>query len=208
MDTLSFTPRIASHMHIRIIDPDLSTCEALSVVFRLEGFQTSFSIDFDRALFSKTPINVIVLNLDLPGGSGIALLQKAKAELGGVPVFMLANSTDVDAAVLAMKFGAEDVLTKPIDIEHLVGLVRTSLRRDVHLGASRDGERHVEVRGFSRLTDREREVLQLIVNGSSNKEAGRQLKISPRTVEVHRARVMRKLDARNAADLIRIVMTR
>lgn len=208
MDTLSFTPRIASKMHMRIIDPDLAMCEALSVVFRLEGFQTSFSIDLERALFSNTAINVIILNLDLPSASGIALLRQAKAELGAVPVFMLANSSDVDAAVLAMKFGAEDVLTKPIDVEHLVNLVRTALRRDVHLGASRDGERHVEVRGFSQLTDREREVLQLIVNGRSNKETGRQLNISPRTVEVHRARVMQKLDAKNAADLIRIVMTR
>ena len=65
----------------------------------------------------------------------------------------------------------------------------------------------VEVRGFSQLTPREREVLQLITNGQSNKEAGRELGISPRTIEVHRARVMEKLGARNTADLMRIVLT-
>lgn len=65
----------------------------------------------------------------------------------------------------------------------------------------------MEVRGFSKLTAREREVLQLIAEGHSNKEAGRQLGISPRTVEVHRARVMDKLGAKNAADLMRIVLT-
>ncbi len=65
----------------------------------------------------------------------------------------------------------------------------------------------MEVRGFAQLTPREREVLQLISNGQSNKEAGLQLGISPRTVEVHRARVMEKLGAHNTADLIRIVLT-
>ena len=66
--------------------------------------------------------------------------------------------------------------------------------------------RRVEIRGFSQLTPRERQVLQLITNGQSNKEAGRELGISPRTIEVHRARVMEKLGARNTADLMRIVL--
>jgi DNA-binding NarL/FixJ family response regulator len=69
------------------------------------------------------------------------------------------------------------------------------------------GQRPVEIRGFSQLTPRERDVLQLVTNGQSNKEAGRQLGISPRTIEVHRARVMEKLGARNTADLVRIVLT-
>jgi len=77
----------------------------------------------------------------------------------------------------------------------------------VHLGAMQGGYRPVEVRGFAQLTPREREVLQLITNGQSNKEAGRELGISPRTIEVHRARVMEKLGARNTADLMRIVLT-
>ena len=106
-----------------------------------------------------------------------------------------------------MKLGASDVIIKPIDTEHLLGLVRDALRRDVHFGAMQGGRRPIEVRGFSQLTPREREVLQLITNGQSNKEAGRELGISPRTIEVHRARVMEKLGARNTADLMRIVLT-
>lgn len=101
-----------------------------------------------------------------------------------------------------------DVISRPIDIELLSSGVRDSLRRDIHLGGPL-GERgrSVEVRGFSRLTGREREVLQLITDGLSNKEIGRTLGISPRTAEVHRARIMEKLGAKNAADLIRIVLT-
>jgi len=75
------------------------------------------------------------------------------------------------------------------------------------VGAVQAGRRLVEVRGFAQLTPREREVLQLITNGQSNKEAGRELGISPRTIEVHRARVMEKLGAKNTADLMRIVLT-
>jgi len=100
-----------------------------------------------------------------------------------------------------------DVVTKPINTEQLIQSVLDSLRQDVHLGAVEGGRRPVEVRGFSQLTPREREVLQLITNGQSNKEAGRELGISPRTIEVHRARVMEKLGARNTADLMRIVLT-
>ena len=125
----------------------------------------------------------------------------------GTPVFMLENRPMVDAAVAAMKGGASDVFAKPIDTEHLVGAVRDALRQDIHVGTVQPGGRAVEVRGFSQLTPREREVLQLITNGQSNKEAGRQLGISPRTIEVHRARVMEKLGARNTADLMRIVLT-
>lgn len=106
-----------------------------------------------------------------------------------------------------MKLGATDVLTKPIDNEMLVRSVRDALTRDVFLGTVQGGKRPIEIRGFNQLTPREREVLELISNGQSNKETGRELGISPRTVEVHRAGVMDKLGARNTADLIRIVLT-
>jgi FixJ family two-component response regulator len=194
---------------IHIVDPDLATCEALSVLFRLEGFQTTFSLEvgpFVLALERRRP-DIVVLNLRLGEESGLGLLRRVKAMRTGTPVFMLADHPQVDDAVTAMKLGASDVIAKPIDTEHLLTVIRDALRRDVHLGAMQGGRRLVEVRGFAQLTPREREVLQLITNGQSNKEAGRELGISPRTIEVHRARVMEKLGARNTADLMRIVLT-
>lgn len=194
---------------IHIVDADPSTCEALSVLFRLEGFQTTFSLEaghFIVALERRRP-DVVVLNLRVGEESGLSLLRRVKAMRTGTPVFMLIDGGQLDAAVTAMKLGASDVIGKPIDTEHLLGVIRDALRRDVHLGAMQGGRRPVEVRGFSQLTPREREVLQLITNGQSNKEAGRELGISPRTIEVHRARVMEKLGARNTADLMRIVLT-
>lgn len=194
---------------VHICDPDLQTCEQLSLLFRLEGFQTVFSIDlagFLATLERRRP-DVVVANFDLGADAGMDLLRRVKALRIGTPVFMLENHPMVEAAVLAMKVGAADVVTKPIDTEYLVRSVRDSLRQDVHVGAVQSGVRPVEVRGFAQLTPREREVLQLITNGQSNKEAGRELGISPRTIEVHRARVMEKLGARNTADLMRIVLT-
>lgn len=194
---------------VHIVDGDAGTCEALSVLFRLEGFQTTFSLDlanFFAGLERRCP-DVVVMNVLVGAEDGLAVLRRIKAMHTGTPVFMLSDEDRVAAAVEAMKAGASDFSTKPIDAERFVGAVRDALRKDVHMGAVRGGRRPVEVRGFAQLTRREREVLQLITNGQSNKEAGRELGISPRTIEVHRARVMEKLGARNTADLMRIVLT-
>lgn len=195
---------------IHIVDADPAVCESLSVLFRLEGYQTSFSMDaagFISSLDRRRP-DAVILNLKLNEDSGLALLRRVKALRQGTPVVMLADHLQVETAVMAMKLGATDVVSKPVDPEHLLVVMRDALRREVHFGAMQGGRRPVEVRGFAELTPREREVLQLITNGQSNKEAGRELGISPRTVEVHRARVMDKLGARNTADLMRIVLTK
>ena len=166
---------------VHICDPDLSTCEQLSVLFRLEGFQTMFSINlpgFLASLERRRP-DVVVANFDLGSDAGLDLLRRVKNLRMGTPVFMLENAPMVEAAVQAMKDGASDVVTKPIDTEHLGRIVRDALRQDIHVGAVQSGGRPVEVRGFAQLTPREREVLQLITNGQSNKEAGRELGISP-----------------------------
>ena len=191
------------------VDPDPATCEALSVLFRLEGFQTTFSLEASHFLVSLERLrpDIVVVNLKVGDESGLNLLRRVKAMRTGTPVFLLSDFPQVDAAVTGMKLGASDVISKPIDTEHFLTVVRDALRRDVYLGAMQGGRRPVEVRGFSQLTPREREVLQHITNGESNKEAGRELGISPLTIEVHRARVMEKLGARNTADLMRIVLT-
>ncbi|NOZ31641.1 MAG: response regulator transcription factor [Alphaproteobacteria bacterium] len=194
---------------VHIVDADLPTSEALSVLFRLEGFQTECSSTMAQllsALEHRHP-DVLVMNMVVGGEDSLPMLRRFKSMRTGAPVFLISEESDVTRAVEAMKAGCADVITTPIDTERLVRAVRDSLRRDVHVGAVQGGWRPVEIRGFNQLTPREREVLQLITNGQSNKEAGRELGISPRTIEVHRARVMEKLGARNTADLIRIVLT-
>lgn len=195
---------------IHILDADAATCEALSVLFRLEGFQTAFSLDAAHFLIGaeRRRPDVAIINMRIGNEDGLAILKRVKTLRTGTPVFILEDRPEVDSAVLAIKAGATDVFTKPIDSERLVRAVREALKHDIQLGAvAEGGRRRIEVRGFDQLTPREREVLQLITNGQSNKEAGRELGISPRTIEVHRARVMEKLGARNTADLMRIVLT-
>jgi FixJ family two-component response regulator len=195
---------------VHIADPDPRTCEALSVLFRLEGFQTSFSVDAPALLFAieRRRPDIAVVNLRMGEADGLDILRQARAHQVGAAFFMLADEPDVEAAVEAMKAGACDVVTKPIDTEHLLRSVNEALRNEVNLAGDGHGGHKVEIRGFSQLTPREREVLQRVTDGQSNKEAGRELGISPRTVEVHRARVMAKLGARNTADLMRIVLSR
>lgn len=208
-DNIHYRSSLNRDRLVHIVDSDPATCEALSVLFRLEGFQTTFSVEAAHFLIGleRRKPDVVVLNLRLGEESGLSLLRRVKSMGTGTPVFMLADYPQLEAAVTAMKIGASDVISKPIDTEHLLTDIREALCQDVHLNGMQGGRRAVEVRGFQQLTPREREVLQLISNGQSNKEAGRALGISPRTIEVHRARVMEKLGARNTADLMRIVLT-
>jgi len=195
---------------VDIVEPDLQTCETLGLLLRLEGMRASFALNLEAffAIFERRRPDLVIANIDLSAdGDGLVLLRRLKSLRLPLPVIMLENRPAVEAAVSAVKAGAADVLTKPVDTELLLRLVRDALREQVHLGLPHAGRRVVEVRGFAQLTPREREVLQLITNGQSNKEAGRELGISPRTIEVHRARVMEKLGARNTADLMRIVLT-
>ena len=183
---------------VHVLDSDAATCEAFS--FSME------TASFLAAIERRRP-DVVLVNIRIGKESGLDILKRVKTMRNGTPVFILEDAPEVDLAVMAMKAGATDVVTKPINSERLLVAVRDAVREDVHVGAIDGGKRNVEVRGFAQLTPREREVLQLITNGQSNKEAGRNLGSSPRTIEVHRARVMEKLGARNTADLMRIVLT-
>lgn len=194
---------------IHVADADPAVSEALSILFRLEGYQTSFALDLGQCLaqLERRRPDAAIVNLQLGIDSGLVVLRRLKAQRSAPVVVMLADRPQLEEAVTAMKMGAVDVIGKPIDTDQLVAVVRDALRREVQVSGPLGGRRAVEVRGFDQLTPREREVLELITNGQSNKEAGRELGISPRTIEVHRARVMEKLGARNTADLMRIVLT-
>ena len=193
---------------VHILDADAGICEALSVPFGVAGYRTSFSLDAQSffASLDRLRPEVVLVSLQAGHDDGLSVLRRLRAMRRDLIVFALADQPQVENAVAAIKAGATDVLTRPIDAGKLVRAVRHALRVNGHGAARRQG-RGIEVHGFAQLTPRERQVLQLIASGHTNKEAGRALGISPRTVEVHRARVMDKLGARNAADLTRIVLT-
>jgi FixJ family two-component response regulator len=125
------------------------------------------------------------------------------------PIFMISGQGDISMAVNAIKSGALDFIEKPFRGSEIVARLDEAIeayaRRQAENSASRTAALHFP--GREPLTRREREVLEQFTAGASNKEAGRHLGISPRTIEDHRANIMKKLGARNAADLVRIVMT-
>jgi FixJ family two-component response regulator len=196
--------------HVLIIDDDPSMRDALAVVFTLAGYPVSLFPDAESFLAAvpvKSPAAVLV-DVHLPGLSGIDLLKRLDTARYGAPIIMVSADADVANAVDAVKSGAFDYLVKPLDGRELVARIEHAIAVFERRNGRQQGVRPLksDFPGQAALTPRERQVLNEIAGGASNKEAGRRLGISPRTVEVHRARIMDKIGARNAADLVRIVL--
>jgi two-component system, LuxR family, response regulator FixJ len=192
---------------IFIVDDDPSVRAALSVVFSGEGYQvTSFGEGeaFLDAARSRTP-GCVLIDVHLPGCSGLEVLRRLDAQYYPAPVLVISGHGDIPTAVDAIRNGALDFIEKPFDPVIVVMRVRDAMDAWQNLNRE-DTILARDFPGHDRLTARERDVLERIARGASNKEAGRELGISPRTIEVHRARIMEKLAAKNAADLMRIVL--
>ncbi len=193
---------------IFVVDDDETIRETLSALFAPEGCRvTCFSEghSFLAAARDRSPA-CILLDVNMPGRSGLDMLRELDAPHYPAPILIVSGQGDVPTAVSAIRSGALDFIEKPFDAALVVARVREAITGWTRANGN-GGVGHGHCPGYGDLTPREREVLMQIAGGSSNKEAGRHLGISPRTVEVHRARIMDKLGARNAADLVRIVLS-
>lgn len=192
---------------IFVVDDDAAVRDALSVIFDMEGYDVRTYADGDQflaAVKTEKP-GCVLLDVHMPGKSGLDILRSMDVGSFPAPVFIISGQGDIPMAVSAIKAGATDFIEKPFDAETVVTRVREAI---ASYGRHGNGmPQGMNFPGSEHLTPRERDVLQEITGGASNKEAGRRLGISPRTIEVHRARIMEKLGARNAADLVRIVLT-
>jgi FixJ family two-component response regulator len=195
---------------IFIVDDEPSVLAAMSTALRLDGFQVTGFADgatFLRTAKERTPL-CILLDVQMPGRSGLDILKELNAEHYPAPIFMISGAGDIPMAVDAIRHGALDFIEKPFDARSVVARVNEAVEAwSQRERTVREANVLADFTGNDQLTMRERDVLAQIASGSSNKEAGRKLGISPRTVEVHRARIMEKLGARNAADLVRIVLS-
>jgi FixJ family two-component response regulator len=196
---------------IYVVDDDPAVRATLATVFGAAGYSvTGFGEGASLLAAARkiTPL-CIILDVNIPGRSGLDILKELNAKDYPAPIFIMSGQGDIAMAVDAIRNGALDFIEKPFRGRDVVARVKMAVETRRHLSG---GPKTLDVipgqfPGREPLTAREREVLGEIVIGASNKEAGRKLGISPRTIEVHRARIMEKLGARNVADLIRIVMS-
>jgi FixJ family two-component response regulator len=200
-----------SRGEIFVVDDDPAVRDTLSMVLSAAGYRVICFADGAALLSvarSRTPA-CILLDVHIPGKSGLDILKELHGEDYPAPIFMVSGQGDIAMAVSAIKNGALDFIEKPFRGSDIVARLDEAIgaftRRQVDSSASQIATLHFP--GREPLTRREREVLEQFTAGASNKEAGRHLGISPRTIEDHRANIMKKLGARNAADLVRIVMT-
>ena len=193
---------------VHIVDDDPAIRDALSWLFSTRQVNTELWDSGEAFLDALSPETqgCILLDIRMDGLSGLEVFEQLRERPSPLPVIFLTGHGDLPLAVNALKQGAADFIEKPFNDNDLVDRVLDVLRSYEASQAERDNEQALEER-LDTLSQREREVLEQFTKGASNKEAGRHLGISPRTIEDHRANIMKKLGARNAADLVRIVMT-
>jgi RNA polymerase sigma factor (sigma-70 family) len=192
---------------VHVVDDDDAVRKAMCMLFRSDGLSTADYAAPDEFLdaVESSMTGCIVLDIRMPGMDGLDLQQRLQEREITMPVIFLTGHADVPKAVRAMKQGAVDFLEKPFDDEHLLTRVQYALAKGA-LQKHRKAERDQMAQRLEQLTPREREALNLIVAGRTNKEIADQLHISARTVEVHRARLMKKLEAESLSDLVRMVL--
>ncbi|WP_396269897.1 response regulator transcription factor [Ideonella sp.] len=189
---------------IHLIDDDQAVRESLSLLISTVGLRVqawaeplAFLRDFER-----DAIGAIVLDVRMPGLSGLTVLDQLVAQGVDQPIIMLTGHGTVEMCRRAFKAGAAEFLEKPVNDEALLEALHNAVRQHVRSRERLQDDRVARAR-YAQLSEREREVLGLIVEGLTNKEMGRALGVSPRTVETHRANLFAKLEASSLAQLIR-----
>jgi FixJ family two-component response regulator len=188
---------------VYIVDDDVSVRESLEALVRLDG-RNVLTFDSAQAFLAHTrPIDsgCLVLDVSLPGLNGLELQEQLHDDGGLLPIIFITGHGDVPMTVRAMKAGAMEFLTKPLDDNALLAAITDAIARS-EAALAQWSELQKLRADYDALSPREREVMALVVSGLLNKQVGGELGISEITVKAHRGQVMRKMKARSLADLV------
>ena len=190
---------------VYVVDDDLSARTSLCWLLNTEDIANRAFDSAEAFLeqWDRSWTGCITVDIRMPGMTGLQLQEELNARNNRLPVIVLTGHADVPIAIRAMKLGAYDFLEKPYSDDELLSCVKKALQQGEvidHL----ELERSRAADAIGRLTEREREVMDLVVAGNTNKSVAAELGISEKTVEVHRSRVMQKTAARSFSELVRI----
>ena len=190
---------------VYIVDDDPAVRDSLSLLLSVRGYRTATFASAEDFLRGADPDarGCLIADIRMPGMSGLELQKELSLRGSRLPVIIVTAHGDAASARAAFKADAVDFLEKPFDEAGPVEAVEAALRRDrEHASATARAEQSAAK--LAQLTDREIEVMALLVDGMTNVQIAERLGISPRTVEVHKARIMAKLGTRNLAELLRL----
>lgn len=188
-----------------VVDDDASVRDALSLLISLKGLRASVfaSAEAFLAVYDASRRGCLLTDMKMPGMSGLELQALLRERGVTLPVVVLTAHGDVSTTRAALKNGAVDFLEKPVDDDVLLDVLLNAIRLDGEQYRVRARQEELDSK-LARLTAREREVLDLLAEGLQHREIAERLAISPRTVEVYKARMMEKLQCRTLAEVIRV----
>lgn len=192
---------------VYVIDDDEAMRNSLDFLLAAADFQVSLfesALNFLDAL-STLDFGCVVSDVRMPGIDGIELLKRLKASGSLFPAVIMTGHGDVPLAVEAMKLGAMDFIEKPFEDDRLIGMIEAALRRAEPGVKNETATLEIQSR-IASLSPRERQVMDGLIAGLSNKLIAREYDISPRTIEVYRANVMTKMQAASLSELVRLAM--
>ena len=198
-------PRLDVGPIVFVVDDDISVRESLELLIRCEGWQSetfSSGQEFLARPRARVPC-CLVLDFSLPGLNGLELQKRIAVERTDMPIIFITGHGDVPMTVQAMKAGAVELLTKPFNDDVLLTAIRAALERS-RVVLRMKAEMRVLRDRYTSLSQRERQVMALVVSGLLNKQVGGELGISEITVKAHRGKVMQKMMAGSLADLVKI----
>jgi FixJ family two-component response regulator len=186
-----------------VVDDDISVRESLELLIQNEGWQAAL-FQSAKEFLTRSPTVVpscLILDVNLPDLSGLDIQQRIGDEKSSTPIIFITGYGDIPTSVRAMKAGAAEFLTKPLDDEIVIRAIREAVLRG-QANLKREGAQRQLQERYNSLTKREREVMNLVVTGLMNKQVGFELDISEITVKAHRGRVMEKMHATTFVDLV------